>query len=489
MALPKVLVDLRFAHTKMGYSGIPQDSRLLFDGLAQSRLVDAEGLISSLGTSWRGREIKSLEDQTAFLGSYLASGHQRGHLVRLLHRISPTLAMAFERLVLTARIDHRLYRLQSDTLQDMVWRVMLINTIDPARRQALLQREYFLTALGLLRITDGAAGRLPKARLDTRGHEFIIFQDSRGVVVSPGTTKIIRYHDGIPVFSSDTLAVTSEHGRQHIRAIKSCEKDSIFVCNSPSSQNDLERISPRAAEKSRVIPYFVPRMNPVAGQKVDLARLALPRVSEATLGKSSPSDIVARWFARTGGAVTVPDYVMTLSTIEPRKNIRSLILAWQKHLNTTGKTTKLLIIGAPGWEYDRILKDMQPFVATGQLLHLQGVSQDELRYWYGAARCFAFVSVAEGFGIPPIEAMQCDCPVLVSDIAAHRYSAGDAAEYCDPYDTDDIAAKIDFLLAPESRTAVSAAILRGRANADRFTVKNVLPLWEDLFARPPTLAT
>ena len=124
-------------------------------------------------------------------------------------------------------------------------------------------------------------------------------------------------------------------------------------------------------------------------------------------------------------------------------------------------------------------------MSTGQLLHLEKVSQDELGCWYSAARCFAFLSFAEGFGLPPIEAMQCDCPVLVSGIAAHRYSAGDAAIYCDPYNGGEIMAKLDFLTRDENRGEIDAMVARGRANAARFTIEQVLPLWEELFARPP----
>jgi glycosyltransferase involved in cell wall biosynthesis len=485
MGIPKVLVDLSLAHVKSGFSGIPQDSRLLFDGLANSKTIETEGLLWSQAGSWRGRPPTSLQEQAVFFGSFLTTG-QSNYLIRALKRMSPLLSQGFERIILNPGRDYQLYRLRDDTFQDAVWRMFLSSTIDAGRRQALLKRSYFLTTLGVHRVADGALRRLAPVRLDTHGHDFVLFQDARSISVSTGTTKIIRYHDGIPVFSSDTAA-SSEATRVHIRGVKDCERDSIFVCNSPSTHHDLTRISSRAAEHSIVIPYFVPRMKPTTGGNINLAELALPRVSASTIGKSQPSDVVAKWFQPTpaGGP---PDYIVTVATIEPRKNLRGLIAAWQKLRNATGKKIKLLVIGSPGWQFDQILKEMEPFVSTGQLLHLEKVSQDELRYWYSAARCFAFISFAEGFGIPPIEAMQCDCPVLVSDITAHRYSAGDAATYCDPYSSEEIAAKLDFLTRDENRGEIDAMIARGRANADRFTVERVLPLWEELFSRPPNLS-
>jgi len=389
MRIPKVLVDLSLAHVKSGFAGIPQDSRLLFDGLAHSHAIEAEGLLWSQGGSWRGRPPISLEDQAVFFGPFLAEG-QSNYFLRALKRVSPLFSQGFERIILNPGRDYQLYRLQDDTFQETVWKVFLSSTVDAGRRQALLRRSYFLTTLGLSRVVDGTLGRLAPVRLDTRGHDFVVFQEARSISVSPGTTKIVRYHDAIPVFASDTVA-SSESTRVHTRGIRDCEPDSIFVCSSPNTQHDLERISPRAAERSIVIPCLVPRVNPTTGPNINLADLALPRVSPSTLGKSPPADIVARWF-QSAAAGGIPDYIVTVATIEPRKNLRGLIAAWQKLRNATGKKTKLLVIGSPGWQFEQILKEMEPFVSTGQLLHLEKVSQDELGCWYSAARFARFGS-------------------------------------------------------------------------------------------------
>jgi glycosyltransferase involved in cell wall biosynthesis len=74
--------------------------------------------------------------------------------------------------------------------------------------------------------------------------------------------------------------------------------------------------------------------------------------------------------------------------------------------------------------------------------------------------------------------MQCGCPVVVSDIPAHRYMGGDAALYCDPYDRADIAKKIDQVLSGDVPNDLRE---RGYKNAQRFTEQALLPLWEELF--------
>jgi glycosyltransferase involved in cell wall biosynthesis len=75
------------------------------------------------------------------------------------------------------------------------------------------------------------------------------------------------------------------------------------------------------------------------------------------------------------------------------------------------------------------------------------VSDTELRALYENAACFVYPSFYEGFGLPPLEAMTCGCPVVVSRAASLPEVCGDAAVYCDPGDPADIARGIDQVLA------------------------------------------
>jgi glycosyltransferase involved in cell wall biosynthesis len=76
-----------------------------------------------------------------------------------------------------------------------------------------------------------------------------------------------------------------------------------------------------------------------------------------------------------------------------------------------------------------------------------------LRALYQNARCFAFPSLYEGFGLPPLEAMASGCPVVVSDIPPLKETCGDAAVYCDPTSPDDIARQIQSVLSDKSKQA------------------------------------
>ncbi len=109
------------------------------------------------------------------------------------------------------------------------------------------------------------------------------------------------------------------------------------------------------------------------------------------------------------------------------------------------------------------------------------VSDGELRALYENAECFIFPSLYEGFGLPPLEAMQCGCPVIVSDRTALPEVCGDAAVYCNPDDVADIARQLKRVL--------SSAALReelrekGHARARLFSWKRAAEKLEYLHGR------
>jgi glycosyltransferase involved in cell wall biosynthesis len=477
-----VLLDLSLAHRKYGHAGIPQDARFLFDGLCGSTRVEPSGLLWSSTGIWHGASPATIADQAVFLGTHLEAARP-SLLSKLTSSLSPALGTISERL-LFAQL-RRIYDLQpvrSRQHKEVIWRQLFSGTLEARSRGRIEERPFYLSGLGMQALSDAATYNLPAVRLDTRGFDFVVFQDSRKVRVSPGTKKIIRYHDGIPVLHSDT----GPHAgtiKLHAKAAQFCARDSIYVCNSPSAVADLSEIAPRAAERALVIPYFVPPMARVTPTRERLEEIAALRLSSAAMPTSgskaasrTAAERVATWF---GKGDAIPPYLLTLSTIEPRKNVRGLVEAWSR-LRAARPDLKLVVIGRPGWEFADSLAAMGPYVERGDLLHLERVPQDEIPHWYTAAACFVFPSFAEGFGLPPVEAMQCGCPVALSDIRAHRFAAGDAGVFFDPYDVGAIADGIAQALEPAVASELRA---RGRANAERFTVEAVLPLWEDLFDR------
>ena len=131
-------------------------------------------------------------------------------------------------------------------------------------------------------------------------------------------------------------------------------------------------------------------------------------------------------------------FVLCVSSIDPRKNFARLIEACQKLTSA-----KLYIVGKNNRvfrqqkELDTVKGDLQSL--DSEHIHFLGkVSDDELVRLYNQAACFVFPSLYEGFGLPPLEAMACGCPVLVSDIPVEREVCGDAAQYFNPLEPNDI---------------------------------------------------
>lgn len=474
----RVLFDLSTGLKTVGFAGIPQDTRLLFYGLAGSRSIDVAGLVRPYASSFHARQrLDAIERQAAFLGLFLEGRMNRALAERALNRVHPRLALAWSLIMRGWRLSSRLEELHSG-LKDAVWRGVFAPTVPPGARELLAEKKYFLSKIGNDRIIASCLAPLPTPRIDTIGFDFFFVDDVRPVRVSRGTRKIVRYHDGIPFTAPDTFSGPLPL-RVHVAATRKAAVDSFFVCNSPSALDDLRMVAPRAADNATVIPYFIPRMSRQAVELGHIASIAARRISTATIDDDKKKASLATWLNSTDGAPT-PRYIMSLATIEPRKNYIRLIEAWQLLRQTSKPDIKLMIVGSPGWAYQETLDAMRTHCEAGTLLHLERVAQSELPYLYSAAEVFCFPSFAEGFGIPPTEAMQCGCPVVVSRIPAHEYMAGVAALFCDPYDVPGIAAAINSALDPAMAETLRTA---GLANAERFSFHELLPQWESLFER------
>jgi glycosyltransferase involved in cell wall biosynthesis len=145
----------------------------------------------------------------------------------------------------------------------------------------------------------------------------------------------------------------------------------------------------------------------------------------------------------------LPDkFVLFVGSIEPRKNLHRLLKAYLS-LDVRLRTSyKLVLVGFKGWD-NRVVMDLlkqfeQDVIYTGY------VSEQELGEIYNLATLFVYPSLYEGFGLPPLEAMACGCPVLTSPVTSLPEVCGDAASYADPEDEKSIAKELTRLLEDES---------------------------------------
>ncbi len=132
------------------------------------------------------------------------------------------------------------------------------------------------------------------------------------------------------------------------------------------------------------------------------------------------------------------DYFLFVGAQHPRKNIANLFRAFDS-FKMKGDPVKLLIVGQKKWWTQEISTAFDAMQHKGEVIFTGRLEQEDLRNVIGAALAMTYVSYFEGFGIPVLEAMNCDVPVITSDITSMPEIAGDAALFTDPFSVSSIA--------------------------------------------------
>lgn len=143
-------------------------------------------------------------------------------------------------------------------------------------------------------------------------------------------------------------------------------------------------------------------------------------------------------FAKLKSKYNLPDrYVLTLSTIEPRKNIGLLIDAWAKACGEDGYEPDLVLAGRKGWKQEALLERVPE--GLKDRVHFTGFVDDtDLPALYANSELFVFPSIYEGFGLPPVEAAYSGARVLCSDIPCLKEICGDGVAYFKSGDVGDL---------------------------------------------------
>ena len=139
-------------------------------------------------------------------------------------------------------------------------------------------------------------------------------------------------------------------------------------------------------------------------------------------------------------------YLLCVATIEPRKNLERLLRAYRLLPDSLQRAYPLVIAGGQGWRMEAIESAAAQLEAEGKLRRLGYVEEAELPLLYSAAAGFAFPSLYEGFGLPPLEAMASGVPVLVSDNPALVEVVEDAGLVVPALDEEEIARGLEQLL-------------------------------------------
>jgi hypothetical protein len=482
----RILVELRPALG--GHAGIPQATRLLFRNLALLDNIHVEGLLQSgqrpltaglptpgprlLGQLSTDQELNRLSRVVIAI----ETGNWYSDVCAILH----TIVMALKHL-LGGR--QQLTRFDARHFRDFVWRRLFARTLPPedfdvVTRAAFRVARVPWTAMHICALVTRQFGYALYPRLNTSDFDVMICETPYPGTVAHNTKMVIHYHDAIPLLMPDTISDRRFHQAFHYRALrKNVNNGAWFVCVSDATRKDLTSIFPQAEARSVTIHNIVSHhYNDAPSEAAQVPEIVRRRLNVKT--KPSQDSGVLRKLAENGSQDQTFDYLLIVSTIEPRKNHLTLLSAWEKLRSERFPALKLLIVGALGWHQKPIIRRLKRWLDRGEAFLLEDVLATELRILYAQARATICPSYGEGFDFSGVEAMKSGSPVIASDIPVHREIFADAAEYFNPYCVEALLHAIQSVIDPEQRARREQLVTKGAIVAGRYTHEKILPQWE-----------
>lgn len=142
-----------------------------------------------------------------------------------------------------------------------------------------------------------------------------------------------------------------------------------------------------------------------------------------------------------------PEYFLFLSTLEPRKNIKMLIKAFNQFKNENNSNIKLVIAG----KQNKKIFAKIPEIRSNEIILTGFINEEDKASLYTHAKAFIYPSIFEGFGLPLLEAMKCGTPIITSNTSSMPEVVEEAAILIDPHSQSDLAKAMTEILKPETR--------------------------------------
>jgi glycosyltransferase involved in cell wall biosynthesis len=238
----------------------------------------------------------------------------------------------------------------------------------------------------------------------------------------------LTVYDLIPVLHPEFFGVPMNV--LGLKILDSIDRDDYVLCISQATKDDL------CSFKGDLDPARV-MVTHLASSELFYPCKEKPRIEEVLERYGIPRD---------------GSYLLSLSTLEPRKNIEQVVKSFAQLVREQSLTDlRLVLAGSKGWDYDKILDAARRFsISTESIIFTGYVSDEDLAPLYSGALAFVYLSFYEGFGLPPLEAMQCGTPVITSNTSSLPEVVGDAGIMLDPSDQDGVSQAILDLYRSET---------------------------------------
>lgn len=173
------------------------------------------------------------------------------------------------------------------------------------------------------------------------------------------------------------------------------------------------------------------------------------------------------------------EYFIYVGAIQPGKNLINLLKAFSIFKKRLQSNMKLVITGRLAWKNEELLQLMKTYKYRSDIVLTGYVPEQELALLLGPAYSLVYPSLFEGFGVPVVEAMKCEVPVLTSEKTSMEEAAGNAALYFNPKDHADIADKMMLIYKDESLR--KQLIEKGKQNIEKYNWERSADLfWQSI---------
>lgn len=143
------------------------------------------------------------------------------------------------------------------------------------------------------------------------------------------------------------------------------------------------------------------------------------------------------------------DFILGVGSIQPRKNLIRLIEAYSILVKKGTDIPPLVLVGKKAWLFEETVKATDVHGVEDRVIFTGFVPDEDLPALYSTAKCFVYPSYFEGFGLPPLEAMQCGTPVIAGDRTSLPEVVGDAGLLVDPFDVNAIASALQRIISDD----------------------------------------